>query len=349
MKGYKSQLTGDYTKELTNQISRIEKRAKNNISRKIVFFLLMIAISAGGLFYGVSDKENTMKMQYKEYEESPDQSKLTPELLSYKDTYKLFVDDYLGNNPSQSMMGGYFYSDVPCIIHPNKDATGTIITIDNKEYEMTAYLADNINVRGDYVFFRNPVTREILSYDITEQKTTPLGIFNVGQFVVCGDDYYYIDLLKSSLEKYNNETKDNVTIVESGISSFVIAGNNIIYLDVAHTLNSYNLKNAKVTALGENITAFAFNGSLWIQNNSTVYQKNLIDKRLTEVDLGLQCNRLLGATDSDITFESVDGVYVYSISDNINSKLGNDLFIGACNNMVLWYNSKENKYFLDIK
>ena len=342
-------LTGLYLDELNKKVSKIEKQAKTNRIRQIILLCLMLAVCAAGIFYGASSKIDSLDMQYQEFYEAPDRSNLDQDLLSYKDTYQLYVKYYLGNNPWQSMLGGYFYSSDSCLIYPSKDASKTILRIEGSEFEISEFLADNLNVQNDTVFFRNPISREVYKYDISTHITTALTIQNTGQFVVCGDDYYYIDLSQSALIRYDGIHGTRECMVGSGVTSFVLAGNDIIYLDTAHTLNCLNTLSSKSTVLADNITSFTYNGTLWFQNNDIVYGKKLDKMIIEETELGLKCNRLLGATETSLLFETEDGVYIHDLIENTNKKIGNNVLVGASDDMFLWFCISDNTYQLTKK
>lgn len=347
MKTSRSLSTGSYSKKLAKKVSKIEKHAKGNRIRRIVLFSLMIIIAAGGILYGISNKANMQEEQYRQYAEMPERSNLTPELLSYKDTYDLFVQEYLGNDPSQSMMGGYFYDNDTYLIYPNKTATGTLVSIEGHEYEIAGFLADQINVRGDHAVFRNPSSRDMFLYDLKARKSSAIDFHNVGQFVICGDEYYYIDLSNSSLVQFSSLTQEKKVLIDEGVLSFVVAGNDLFILDNSHKLSQLNLTSNTTTIIGENITAFTFDGTLWLQNNTSVYQKKLDDKNLELVELGLQCNRLLGITEAGLIFESKDGVYLFDFSNSSARIIGTDLFAGTANGKVLWFSLIDSTYRLE--
>ncbi|MGI6337115.1 MAG: hypothetical protein ACOXZM_08705 [Eubacteriales bacterium] len=161
------------------------------------------------------------------------------------------------------------------------------------------------------------------------------------------DEYYYIDLSNSSLVQSNVTTQEKKTLVADGVLSFAVAGNDLIILDSSHKLSRLNLTNNTTTLIGENITAFSFDGTLWFQNNTSVYRKKLDDKNLEPVDLGLQCNRLLGVTEAGLIFESEDGVYLFDLVNSGARKIGTDLFVGMSDNMVLWFSLIDKTYKLE--
>ncbi len=90
-------------------------------------------------------------------------------------------------------------------------------------------------------------------------------IKNVGQFVICGDKLYYIDLATSSLVAFDMTTSETEEVVRSAVSSFVVAGNNIIFLGSDHILYEINLSDHTQTTVGKNIAEFVYNGKLWME------------------------------------------------------------------------------------
>ena len=123
-----------------------------------------------------------------------------------------------------------------------------------------------------------------------------------------------------------SETED---IIRSDVSSFVIAGNNNIFLDSDHILHELNISNHIQTTVGKNIAEFTYNGKLWMQNNKKVYSKSLDKKAIKEWPFSIQCNRLLGVTETKIFVESEDGIYACNIETNTSRKIAEGTFVGA--------------------
>ena len=336
--------TGRYAEKVSKRALKIEKCATRNRVRRIVLLLLMIIACAGGIIYGVSSKSDDLENLHRQFLESPERSNLNRELMAYDDIFDSFVRDYLGNAPWQSLMGGYFYSNAPISIYPQTDPVRTMISINGEESVLSDTLADNINVRGNTVVFRDPVSRKIFKYDIKTHETELQINENVGQLVVCGDEYYYIDLSRSALIQYNRNTVEKTVLVEDSVASFVVSGNEIIYLDTEHTLRCYNLMFRTNTVISQNITAFSYNGKIWFQNNNVVYQKRVGENRITGENLGMRCNRLLGVTGTSLIFESEDGVYIHDLTQHTNKKAGTGVFIGASEYSILFFDIDNSKY-----
>lgn len=241
-------------------------------------------------------------------------------------------------------MGGFFCSAEGYSVYPNEDGQCSVLNINGVETTLSEYLASDVNIRNGTVFYRNPETREIFAYDISKGSRSKLSIENAGQFVVCGEDCFYIDLKKSSLICFNDQKDEKETLVDSGVSSFVIAGNDIIYLDAGHTLHSIDIDSRTDMVIGNNVNTFSYTGLLWLQNNDTLYQKKLDEKKIEEVDLGIRCCRLLGASDMFVFFEADDGVYIHNIETGENRIIDNEVFIGASSTAVLLYSTNSDSY-----
>ena len=169
-------------------------------------------------------------------------------------------------------------------------------------------------------------------------------IKNVGQFIICGDTLYYIDLATSSLMSLNMVTSKTEEIIHSGAITFVVAGNNIIYLDSDHVLYELNISDNTRITVGKNIAAFTYNGILWMQNNEKIYSKSLDKKAIRDCLLDIQCNRLLGITETQMFVESEDGIYACNIETNTSRKIAEGTFVGASDEKLLIYNSSDGNY-----
>ena len=216
--------------------------------------------------------------------------------------------------------------------------------IDDKEVTLCEGLASDINVKDGSVYYRKLNSRSISSFAISTGKTSEMPIKNVGQFVICGDKLYYIDLATSSLVAFNMTTSETEEVVRSAVSSFVVAGNNIIFLGSDHILYEINLSDHTQTTVGKNIAEFAYNGKLWMQNNEKVYSKSLDKKAIKDCSFDIQCNRLLGITETQMFVESEDGIYACNIDTNTSRKIAEGTFVGASDEKLLIYNSSDGSY-----
>ena len=336
--------TGKYSREILEKTSKIEAKAKSRKTRRLIFLGIILFVCLGGIFIGVSNRSKSIETQYKNYIETPNRSALNNELLSYKGVSEQFETTCLGNKACQSLMGGFFYDGTDFSVYPDEAGTKMMLCSADKEITLCDGLASDINVKDGFVYYRKLNTREILSSNISDGTTAELPMKNVGQFIICEDELYYIDLSSSALIAFDIVTAESNEIIHSGVSSFIVIGNNIIFLDGEHTLCELNLSNHSYTKIGGNISEFSYNGKLWIQNNKKVYNKPLDKKAIKDFTFDIQCNRLLGISGTRIYVESEDGIYVYGIEASAGLKLAEGIFVGASDERILVYDSSDDIY-----
>lgn len=334
---------GYYYEQLKTEVTEIENNGKKLLLRKICFSVFISVLCCGGILYGIHSKKSNIEDKYNEYIETHDLRCLNDELLAYEEVYEIYEKDQLGNKPYQSLMGGFFYSGDKYLIYPDEKAEKTILHKNNSDVILSDGVVDNINVRDDMIFFRNPSTREIYSYDVSTNKTTSLNITDSGQFIIRENDYFYIDLKKTALMLYNSVNQKLEKIINKDVVSFVVAGNTIIYIDKNHTLYSYDIIDKTSTIIGNNIDNYSFNGILWLQNDKSIYKKNLDKNTMIKVDLERDCDRLLGVTKDTVIYESKKKVY--KLNTDKEKELDLDgVFVDISDESILVFDIDECKY-----
>lgn len=336
--------TSKYSRKISKKASNIEAKSRSRKIRRLVFLGIILSVCFGGMLIGVSSKTKSIETQYQEYIDAPNQSALNNELLSYKNVSKQFEASFLGNQSCQSLMGGFFYEGADCSIYPDDAGKKMVLLSGDKEITLCEGLASNINVKDGSIYFRKLNSRSISSFHISTGMTIEMPIKNVGQFIICGDTLYYIDLATSSLMSLNMVTSKTEEIIHSGAITFVVAGNSIIYLDSDRVLYELNISDHTRITVGKNIAAVTYNGILWMQNNEKIYSKSLDKKAIRDCLLDIQCNRLLGVTETQMFVESEDGIYACNIETNTSRKIAEGTFIGASNEKLLIYNSSDGNY-----
>lgn len=340
----KDALTGTYTNKLKRKVDRIEKKRIPRKVRAVIFFAVLAAVCIGGIVFGAFNKSSTLEKRYNSFIETPEVSSVDFELLSYKDVAKIFENRFLGNSPSQLLLGGYFCEKDNYKVYPAGDGQSTVLCIDDSEITLSDSIVSDVNIKNEIVYYRDQGERKIYAYDISSGEKTDLGIENAGQFALYDSDYIYIDLSNSSLICVDQKNENRKTLINSGVKSFAVAGASILYLDSNRTLNKLGLSDNLKTVIANNVDVFSFSGFLWLQNNDKLIQKGLSEKKVYEYELKMPCNRLLGVTDHYIFFESSDGVYCHNIEKKTNQKLENGIFIGGSNEKALFFNEKGNSY-----
>lgn len=305
---------------------------------------MVVFICACGLYYGYITKDREQENRYYRYIETHDINDLNPEILSYDAAiYDEFVRSFLGNSPSQLLMGGYFYKDEKYSIYPSQNGNCTMICCEGMENVLFNKLVDNINVRNDVVYFRDPSHREIMTYEIGIGYTEKLNLQHVGQFVICGDYYYYVNLNDSRLIRYNKMNEKSEVVADS-VVSFTVAGNSVLYLDKTGEIHAYNMVLRSDESIASNVISYAYDGNLLFQKNRNLYLENLYGKTITELDLSLNCNRLLGVTKTHLFFETDDGIYMKMFSSDTVSKVTEQVFVGGSEERILLYDIENDTY-----
>lgn len=331
--------SGDYVNRITNEALRIEKRSKLRKIRRYIFLGLILLACFAGIVFGILNKNESVEAKYKSFLETPDQNSINDELLSYKDVSEKFESYFLGNKINQALMGGFFYDDSEYSIYPDENGERMIFRSNNTEMQLCDGLASDINVKDGIIYYKKLNSRQISCYKIADETITNLPIENVGQFILCGKKLYYIDLAISSLKDFDLETSESKEIIHSGVSSFAVIGNSIVFLDDQHTLYKLNLNDYSRTTVAKNIVNFSYDGKLWMQNNDRLYIKNLDEKAITEYKLDIPCNHLLGLIGTQIYVESDDGIYLFDIKTGSSQMISKGIFYGSSENKILIYDS----------
>lgn len=337
--------TGDYISALTTKVNKIQKHKIARRIRSIIFLLLVIFVCVGGILLGVVDKEHKIEENYSAFVKTPLSVTVDYDLLFYKDVWELYEQYYLGNNVSQSLMGGYYCNKNGLLVRPDVEKNYTVVKIGEKESKLANSIASDVNVVDELVYYRDQYSKRVYSYDTTNNKTTMLDLKNVGQFIVFNKDYYYIDLNAKSLVHTSSTNNESKTLVEKDVKSFAIVGNHILYLSEDNILIDLNLSNMSKERIGSNVHSFTFSNGLWVQNNTSLYQVDLNDMRMTEYILEISCHKLLGTVSNRFVIDSNDGVYVYDVTNHNNKKLEGELFVSAYDNKALMYDINENRYY----
>ena len=342
----KNLTTQEYLDDLTKKTSKIASKAKARKIRRIVILVIFILTCVIGIIFGITNKKEYIEKQYIEYCNTNDNSLLTKELLSYKDIYTLFEHKYLGNDNSQILMGGFFYNRDNISIYPDNTVTKMILTYDDQEVVLCEGLASDINVANNMVYYKKLNSNEISAYDVKTKVTSILPLENVGEFIIFDNKAYYIDMNNSSLMLWDFELNTFEEIVESGVYSFAIVGNYILFLTVEHNLFEIDLDGNNKTSIASNVTSFSFNEEIWIQNNEKLYKESFDKQFMQEVNLDFSCKRLLGVTDDKVYFESADGIYALYKDTSEYKKVENYIFVGASNDKVFAYRLKDSTYHI---
>lgn len=345
MKKQKTITVGAYLSKLEKKAGKIERTAKKRKIRRVIFLFFVLAICAGSVFLGISNKEKSLEKDYQKYVDGFDRSMLYTSLLEYRDTLSLFEQNSLGNSIVQSQMGGYFYNGGNIKIYPDVLTGKTIIEIAGKKYTLSSRYCGSMNVFDGNVYFRDSKSLELMKYDISSHFSSKVGFSPVGQFCVVDGLIVAKDEVTKSLNLLSPEGTVEAVISEE-MNSFSVVGNEILYLKNDHSLHSYNLSTHSDVVIGRNVNSFLYDGKLWVQNNTDVFYRSLSENELTSVPLVNECRRLLGITNNCLIYECENGICIFD-SNSYEQKLLDPslIFVGASGDgSVFVYQSELGNY-----
>lgn len=223
---------GEQLKKLQKQAKKVRRR-KAGIGKLRVWAVtgLLAAGTAVGINYGMDQTTVERQTAYNLYRQSPDVV-ATFESLDYEDTFDIWNSKDLGNDVNVLLTGGSVYVRNQYKMLPSGDGT-TLVIVDAAGNETALDVsASFLNVVGNTLYFRNDADRSIYAYDLPKGEVYPVVAGSVGEVFVTNDAMYFIDYnLDSTIQAMILSGTDKKCVVASPVSSFVVCGNYIIYLD----------------------------------------------------------------------------------------------------------------------
>ncbi len=319
MKRTKRTSTIAYIKKLKWEAAKYVEHKTRNTIKFWVFTVLMVALCAGGIYYGFFQRDTGVKNLYSEYAVTLDNSLLTQDLLSYQDTYKLFQENKLGNNNSVIQSGGYFASSDGISVYPSEDGAYSIISINGKAKAVIEGLASYVNIWEGKIVYRLNQNRSILIYDKDKNSSDALITGNIGEVLVFDGICFYIDFNDDShLKCVSLFNRAQESLINESVISFAIAGKTVYYLNSNHNLKVYNLQTKAIMQLCSNVQDFNCDNGFWIESNGKIYQADFSCRQLKEIPLTANeqiSNHLIGANSANVFYSNSSNVYIYSIKD----------------------------------
>ena len=337
-------LTGTYSSQLTKKVDTIAKKTAKRKRCRLIVLPIAILICVAALLWGMSNHNTSLEEQYSTYSQTKDRLMLDVRLFDYRDTKEIFERSSLGNTIIQSHMNGYFYKDDSISIFPDSDSGTTKITVSDQTKILCAAYASHINVFENVVYYKDTGTMTIKKYDIFTENTADISLGNVGQFVVCDGMMIYTDVSNGELMIASDESVAESIAQE--VISFSVVGNDILYLKKDKALHRISLSTKKDTIVGKNINSYVFDGKLWIQNGTSILTQKISDSTFAQLDVAVECHRILGITDQYLLVDSDIGICaIHNETYQVQRLDGTLIFVAASDDgTLLVYNSAENRY-----
>lgn len=251
--------------------------------RMFVFALLVAAVvgivSSNAVCKFIDGrKENTARENY--YSISLDNADAmfcisdSDALIFDEKAYDIFENNCLGNTNSALLSYGCYCKkgDLVCISE-NK----TVLKANETETVISEQPSSYINIMGDYIYYRNDITRELCRYSISEKASECLVKSQCGEIVVSKKGISYLDMTTSKIKYMDFKGNKSTYVSDDEISSFAVIG------DVYFCLKSNGdfgivKKGGKIKLISSNVDRFYFDGGITLQKGNKIYLINGTEK-----------------------------------------------------------------------
>ena len=196
-------------------------------------------------------------------------------LLNQLSAFQHFEELCLGNSNCLSQTFGlYCYKNgIEC------EATNDQFVIKNRGNDVVVSNIDvsYMNIGNDCIYYRSNNDRYIYSYSLETSEITVVINEQVRQTLLDNDKLYYIRMSDKVLCVYHitEDTVSDVLEDNTGIRSFALLGNAILYLDNENNLVLKDLSSENISVIQKDVDQFIYNGSIIIQKNGKIYRMSL--------------------------------------------------------------------------
>ena len=242
--------------------------------RRMIFAAILAIGSIVGIGVGIAGTNGEKDRAYSAYVEglnAGEYASVAFEFLDYRDTFELWNDSAIGNDVNALLDGGELYSRNDIEIYPDNSYQAWICDAD----EMTHVIADRmsyINVWNRSVFYRSEADRSIYRYDLDTQQVTTVFQGNVGEVFITNDTIYCIDYSQNSaVISLDLQGGNQAVVVDKPVSSFIVCGDTILYLDTVQRLYSMTLGSDASSLIVSDIERFFVNGKIYAESKNTIF------------------------------------------------------------------------------
>ena len=196
-------------------------------------------------------------------------------LLNQISAFQHFEELCLGTSNCLSQTYGlYCYKNgIECEATKNK----FVVSVKEKRVFVSNSDVSYINIGKNRVYYRQNHDRRIYSYSLVTEESSIVINEQVRQSLLDNDKLYYIRMSDNALCVYHI-TEDTVSEVledNTGIRSFALLGNAILYLDNENNLVLKDLSSGNISVIQKDVDQFIYNGSIIIQKNGKIYRMSL--------------------------------------------------------------------------
>ena len=204
-------------------------------------------------------------------------------LLNQLSAFQHFEELCLGNSNCLSQTFGlYCYKNgIEC------EATNNQLVIKDRGNDVVVSNSDvsYINIGNDCIYYRSNNDRYIYSYSLETSEITVVINEQVRQTLLDNDKLYYIRMSDKVLCVYHitEDTVSHVLEDNTGIRSFALLGNAILYLDNENNLALRDIPSGYTSIIQKDVDQFIYNGSVILQKNGKIYRLSLGNSKIQQI------------------------------------------------------------------
>ena len=204
-------------------------------------------------------------------------------LLNQISAFQHFEELCLGTSNCLSQTYGlYCYKNgIECEATKNK----FVVSVKEKRVFVSNSDVSYINIGKNRVYYRQNHDRRIYSYSLVTEESSIVINEQVRQSLLDNDKLYYIRMSDNALYVYHI-TEDTVSEVledNTGIRSFALLGNAILYLDNENNLALRDIPSGYTSIIQKDVDQFIYNGSVILQKNGKIYRLSLGNSKIQQI------------------------------------------------------------------
>ncbi|MDY3740865.1 MAG: hypothetical protein SO022_10440 [Selenomonadaceae bacterium] len=236
--------------------------------------------------------------------------------INYKDIFNKWNKISTGNDVNSTLSGGKL------LVLNDKIISG--IDVKNNIEYVCIDGASYLNKYDHNIVYRNDYDRKIYSYNLEDNKKEIVYEGNCGEVFCDSLGIYFIDYGNNAHVVYMNKEKVISDITDEAVSSFVICGKYILYLNTNHNLLVKNIYTNDTKIIADNVERFFMNGNIIIERKNKIISINPTGNKSREV---------YNSDDVDMRVIGLVGKDIYIKEKNKVVKLGEDnalIKLGEC-------------------
>lgn len=225
----------------------------------------------------------------------------TFEMLNGSGVFSVWNEQNLGNDINTTLGGGKVLSHQGVLVIPTAD--GNSVAVNGQASGTIPGSISYINICDGTIYYRENATRKICSYAPRSGIITTVVDTNAGELLVADGRLYYVDRSDNGkVISADTNGQDKQIAIDQPVTSFVVCGNDIIYLGADQTLYRKDGMGS-ATTLMSNVERFFLNGNIVVESDGSVFQ--FTPERSNAILLHQS-----SATDMQLVGACADGVFI---------------------------------------